>query len=71
MDISIPSWVLPGQTQDYLARKQGYKSQYDMEHTQAVRHYMGTKDYSKLEEFYDKYHPNMGTKNPLGSVRAY
>lgn len=62
----VPSFVRSHEIPDYLARKQGYKSHYDMEHSKAVRHYMDTKDYSKLESFYAKYHPNMGQPlNPL------
>ena len=71
MEFDIPSWVSPGEVKDYVARKQGYKSHYAMEHTQAVTHYMSTKDYTKLQDFYAKYHPNMGTPNALGVARAY
>jgi hypothetical protein len=71
MAIDIPSWVIPGDSEDYVARKQGYKSHYDMQHTQAVSHYMNTKDYSKLQDFYARYHPHMGTADALGVPRAY
>lgn len=71
MDIEIPSWVLPSDRLDYVARKQGYKSHYDMEHSQALSHYLGTKDYSKLQDFYAKYHPNMGKPNAFGVAQTH
>lgn len=70
-DIPIPSWVISGDVDDYRARKQGYKSDYDMHHSQAIRHYMDTRDYSKLTEFYARFHPNMGKPDAFGVPRRY
>lgn len=50
MSTELPSWVSAGEQKDYLARKEGYASDYQMRFSQAINaHRMG--DSSLLDEF--------------------
>lgn len=49
-DSQIPNWVAPHEVKDYLARKKGYRSDYQMRFGEAIKAHMAG-DSSLLDAF--------------------